>query len=75
MWGNSRCKEPGIGLNLVRNSEEVSLAVMPRAGVDWRGMCWRGGWTTQGIGGRDLKFRFYSKSSGVPLKVSERRVT
>ena len=29
----------------------------------------------QGIGGHDLKFRFYSKSSGVPLKVSERRVT
>lgn len=29
----------------------------------------------QGLGGHDLEFRFYSKSSGVPLKVSEWRVT
>lgn len=29
--GNSRCREPGIGLNLVswRNSKEVSMAAVP----------------------------------------------
>lgn len=35
----------------------------------------RGGQTMQGLGGYDGEFRFYSKSNGEPLKVSEQNVT
>lgn len=32
---------------------------------------YRGGQTRQGLGGYDGEFRFYSKSNGEPLKVSQ----